>query len=89
MNLRKGIWKFVGEMSGLDSQRLFTREWVPGHFAETRQISKGGGEEGGVKAGVTCDKPRQLRETVSNADFAKAFCTLFVTLLSYDFIQLC
>ena len=47
MNLRKGIWKFVGEMSGLDSQRLFTREWVPGHFAETRQISKGGGGEKG------------------------------------------
>lgn len=48
MNLRKGIWKFVGEVSGLDSQRLFTREWVQGHFAETRQISKGGGRgEGG------------------------------------------
>ena len=47
MNLRKGIWKFVGEMSGLDTQRLFTREWVPGHFAETRQISKGGREKGG------------------------------------------
>ena len=73
MNLRKGIWKFVGEMSGLDSQRLFTREWVPGHFAETRQISKG---KGGGRRGV-------------NADFAEAFCTLFVTLLSCDFIQLC
>ena len=74
MNLRKGIWKFVGEVSGLDSQRLFTREWVPVHFVETRQISKvgGGGGEGGV-----------------NAHFAEAFCTLFVTLLSCDFIQLC